>query len=147
MGVELMLNFYDSEISDRYKLISFHDSDNMAEVVMPVNYFTSVTIPVLVGKTLNSLFTNLFLNQKLFTTGLCCWGFAIDEELWNLSNSEKNKKTFLVKARFMLLKYPETLPEIYSCMQKVDFSSSTIFELRPKAFIVKFLRNWDYVRF
>ncbi len=60
MGVELILNFYDSKISDRYKLISFRDSDNMAEVVMPVNYFTSVTIPVLVGKTLNSLFKNLF---------------------------------------------------------------------------------------
>ena len=52
MGVELMLNWYDSEISDRYKLINFHDSDNMKEVVMPVNYFTSVTIPVLIGENL-----------------------------------------------------------------------------------------------
>ncbi len=44
-----MLNYYDTEISDENKLIGYHDSDNMAKVVMPVNYFTNVTIPTLIG--------------------------------------------------------------------------------------------------
>ena len=51
-GVQLMLEWYDTSISDRYKLIDFKDSDNMKEVVMPINYFTSITIPVLIGKSL-----------------------------------------------------------------------------------------------
>ena len=45
-----MLNHYDTVISDAHKLIKYHDSDNMAKVVMPINYFTNVTIPTLVGK-------------------------------------------------------------------------------------------------
>jgi hypothetical protein len=49
-GVQLMLNWYDTQISDRFKLINFHDTDNMKEVVMPINYFTNVTIPVAIGK-------------------------------------------------------------------------------------------------
>ena len=51
-GVQLMLEWYDTSISDRYKLIDFKDSDNMKEVVMPINYFTSITIPVLIGNSL-----------------------------------------------------------------------------------------------
>jgi hypothetical protein len=45
----MKLNWYDSTLSDRYKLIEYHDTDNMARVVQPINYFTNVSIPVFVG--------------------------------------------------------------------------------------------------
>jgi hypothetical protein len=48
-GVLMKLNWYDSTLSDRYKLIEYRDSDNMAKVVEPINYFTNVSIPVFVG--------------------------------------------------------------------------------------------------
>lgn len=48
-GVLMKLNWYDSTLSDRYKLIEYRDSDNMAKVVEPINYFTNVSIPVFIG--------------------------------------------------------------------------------------------------
>jgi hypothetical protein len=48
-GVQMKLNWYDSTLSDRFKLIEYRDTDNMAKVVQPINYFTNVSIPVFVG--------------------------------------------------------------------------------------------------
>lgn len=44
-----MLSNYDTSLSDRFKLISYQDSDNLNKVVVPMNYFTNVTIPTMLG--------------------------------------------------------------------------------------------------
>ena len=54
-----MLNWYDTTLSDRYKLIDYHDSDNMAKVVEPINYFTNVSIPVFVGNDTYIIYSHL----------------------------------------------------------------------------------------
>ena len=49
-AVEQMLDKFDRQLADRYKLITYRDADNAKLVSVLPNHFMGVSVPTILGK-------------------------------------------------------------------------------------------------